>query len=54
MSLIAVEFLMFDVTPIHGLRYVWFTYPTYPVLCWFRCPEIGASSIDWAKLNKTE
>jgi hypothetical protein len=23
----------------------------YPILGWHRCPEIGTSSIDWAKLS---
>jgi hypothetical protein len=23
-----------------------------PSWCWYRCPEIGASSIDWAQLSR--
>jgi hypothetical protein len=23
-----------------------------PSWCWYRCPEIGTSSIDWAKLSR--
>ena len=28
---------------------VWFV---YPILCWYRCPEIGTSSIDRAQLRR--
>jgi hypothetical protein len=24
----------------------------YPICCWYRCPEIGTSSIDWVQLSR--
>jgi hypothetical protein len=36
-------------TPADDLCCVWFI---YPVFCWFWCPEIGTSSIDWAQLSR--
>jgi hypothetical protein len=40
---------MFVLTPTDGLCCVWFM---YPVSCWFWCPEVGTSSIDWTQLNR--
>jgi hypothetical protein len=44
-----VEFLMFVLTPVDDLCYVWFI---CPVLYWFWYPEIGTSSVDWTQLSR--
>jgi hypothetical protein len=50
---IPVEFLIFEgfvLALTDGLCCAWLV---CPIWCWYRCPKIGTSSIDWAQL-KTE
>jgi hypothetical protein len=50
LGLKCVEFyLMFVLTLADGLCCAWII---YPALCWYRCPEMGTSSIDWAQLSR--
>jgi hypothetical protein len=41
------DFLMFVLTPADVRSCVWFT---YPVLGWFRCPDIVTSYVDGSQL----
>jgi hypothetical protein len=49
---ISMEFLiilMFVLTLADGLCCDWFL---HRILCWCRCPEVWASSIEWAQLSR--
>jgi hypothetical protein len=42
-------FLIFVLALTRGLHCVWLV---YSILCWYKCPEIGTSSVDMAQLNR--
>jgi hypothetical protein len=50
-GLIRVKFLIFSrfvLALADGLCCAWLVYPNW---CWYSCPEIQTSSIDWAQLS---
>jgi hypothetical protein len=44
-----INILMFVLALADGLFCAWFI---CPLLCWYKCPEIGTSSTDWAQLSR--
>jgi hypothetical protein len=42
-------FYIFVLALADGLSCTWLV---CPIWCWYRCPEIGTSSIDWAQLSR--